>query len=75
MKLADIHVVALSRSDWVVKEDSGREFGHYATKSEAQAVGIKLASKRRTGLIVHDEDGKRVRSQANRSWIARLFGR
>jgi hypothetical protein len=75
MKLADIHVVALSRSDWVVKEDSGREFGHYATKSEAQAVGIKLARKRRTGLIVHDEDGKRVRSQPNRSWIARLFGR
>jgi len=43
--------------DWLVREDSGREFGHYPTRAEAESVGQKLALKRSVELVVHGERG------------------
>ena len=74
MSDANIYVTPVGERDWVVKEASGREFGHYATKSEAQSVGAKLAQKRKTRLVVDDEQGYRVRTQPARTWLGRLFG-
>jgi Protein of unknown function (DUF3072) len=36
---AKIYVIALAEHDWVVKDATGRELGHYSTKTEAQTVG------------------------------------
>ena len=33
-----IYVIALAERDWVVKDATGRELGHYSTKSEARAI-------------------------------------
>jgi Uncharacterized protein conserved in bacteria (DUF2188) len=74
MSDAAIYVTAVADRDWVVKEASGREFGHYATKSEAQTVGAKLARKRKTALVVDDEHGNRFRTKPARSWLGRPFG-
>jgi hypothetical protein len=70
-----IHVLPGEHPDWVVREDSGRELGHYPTRAAAKAVGFTLARKRRTELIVHDGAGKVRRSRPKKSWISRLLGR
>ena len=69
-----IHVLAGGDSDWVVREDGGRELGHYSTRAEAQAVGFKLARKRGVELVVND-GGEMQRSRPRKGWLARLFGR
>ena len=38
-----IHVEAKGERDWLVREDGGRELGHYPTQAEAKEVGHKLA--------------------------------
>jgi hypothetical protein len=53
-----ISVVAVAPYDWVVREDGGRELGHYLTRAEAVAVGRKLAQKRAVELVVQDASGK-----------------
>jgi len=70
-----IHVIAAAANDWIVREDGGREFGHYPTRREAEAVGRKLAQKRSAELVVQDVTGKRVRSRPRKGWLARLLGR
>ena len=70
-----IHVVMSGQYDWLVQEDGGRELGHYQTRSEAEAVGYKLARKRRVELVVDDGRGKMQRSRPRKGWFARLFGR
>src|SRR5262245_57856332 len=43
-----IQVLMRGEHDWLVREDGGgRELGHYPTRREAEAVGHKLARKRR----------------------------
>lgn len=69
-----IHVAAGGERDWIVREDGGRELGHYPTLEEAQAVGHKLARKRGVELVVND-GGKMQRSRPRKGWIGRLFGR
>lgn len=69
-----IHVVPGDHQDWIVREDGGRELGHYATQDAAKAVAYKLARKRATELHVHDGAGKIQRSRPKKSWLARLFG-
>jgi hypothetical protein len=54
-----IHVIAGEENDWIVREDGGRELGHYPTRKEAETVGHKLARKRDVELVVHDSTGMR----------------
>ena len=61
--------------DWIVNEDGGREFGHYASRTEAERVGRMLARKRRGALIVHDQDGTVQRANPAAGLFGRLFRR
>jgi hypothetical protein len=73
---ADIRVHSNTRSDWVVSDAvTGREFGHYRTAADAEAVGIKLARKRKSELVVVQESGREIRRRPKRVWVARLLGR
>jgi len=71
-----IHVLPGEHRDWIVREDGGRELGHYPTREAAEAVGHKLARKRRVELVVHeDAGGAPRRSRPRRGWLDRLLGR
>jgi hypothetical protein len=68
-----IEVRSLARDDWVVREDGGRELGHYP--SAKAAVGRKLARRRRAELLVYAQSGKlQARSRPGAGWLRRLFG-
>ena len=49
-----VHVQPRAQNDWVVTQDGGRELGYYPTKVEAEAVGYKIARKRKVELLVHN---------------------
>ena len=71
-----IHVLPGEHDDWVVREEGGRELGHYPTAKAAEAVGHKLALKRRVELVMHGKDGKvKSRSRPRKSWLRRLLGK
>ena len=70
-----IHVEARGERDWLVREDGGRELGHYPTRREAEAVGYKLARKRGVELVVEDARGKIRCYRPRRGLFVRLFGR
>jgi hypothetical protein len=70
-----ICVMPGGHQDWIVREEGGRELGHYPTREVAEAVGYKLARKRKTELVVYDRTGKMRRSRPTKSWFARFFGR
>jgi hypothetical protein len=74
MAQLSIHVVHLATDDWLVRENAGREFGHYATQQEAQDVGRQLARKRKAVLLVNGRSDGSAEG-ASRGWFARLFGR
>jgi Uncharacterized protein conserved in bacteria (DUF2188) len=42
-----IHIVPGEHQDWIVKEEAGRELGHYPSRAAAETVGHKLARKRK----------------------------
>jgi uncharacterized protein DUF2188 len=68
-----IHVVPDdSFDDWVVRDDSGRELGHYATRETAERVAQAVARKHRADVIVHFPDGRTNRVDSTRGWAARL---
>jgi hypothetical protein len=69
-----IHVEAKGERDWLVREDGGRELGHYPTQAEAKEVGHKLARKRRVELVVRDQGGRVQRSRPRKGWFVRIFG-
>ena len=70
-----VHVQPRAQNDWVVTQDGGRELGHYPTKFEAEAVGHKIARKRKVELRVYDRSGAiERRSRPRKSWFSRLFG-
>jgi hypothetical protein len=72
---SDIRVHSIARGDWVVSDAiTGREYGHYPTTADAEAVGIKLALKRKSELVVVQESGKEIRRRPKRGWFARLLG-
>jgi uncharacterized protein DUF2188 len=71
-----IHVLAVDASDWIVKEEGGRELGHYPSKEAAQAVAYKVARKRQVEVLIHGRGGKlEKRLRPSKGWINRLFGR
>ncbi len=57
-----IMILPNGERDWIVREDGGRELGHYPTRKEAEAVGRKIAHKR----------GVELRTAG---WFSRLLGR
>jgi uncharacterized protein DUF2188 len=70
-----VHVQPRAQNDWVVTQDGGRELGHCPTKVEAEAVGYKIARKRKVELLVHNGSGTvERRSRPRKSWLSRLFG-
>ena len=72
---ATIHVLPGQHGDWIVREEGGRELGHYPSRQAAEAVGHKLARKRQAELMILDRDGKvKRRSRPGRSWLGRLLG-
>jgi hypothetical protein len=59
---ATIHVVPDdSFDDWVVRDDSGREFGHYPTRETAELVAQAVARKSGAEIIIHLPDGRTSR--------------
>jgi hypothetical protein len=75
MNGANIHVIPNDSRDWVVKEEgTDRELGHYPTQADAEAVGLALARKRKSEVVIHSQDGKAHRRKARRGWLSRLFG-
>jgi hypothetical protein len=76
MAAAAIHVVPDdSFDDWVVRGDTGQEFGHYATREAAELVAQEIARKREADLVVHLPDGRTSRRSFKKGWVARLLGR
>jgi hypothetical protein len=75
MPRSSIHVAPVGPKDWVVKEEGGREYGHYPTQHEAADVARKLARKYKVEMVVQDRNGKVHRSKVSKGWLARLFGR
>jgi hypothetical protein len=56
---ATIHVVPDdSFDDWVVRDDSGREFGHYPPRETAELVAQVVARKSGAEIIIHLPDGR-----------------
>ena len=75
MAQAPIHINYIADNDWVVREDSGRERGHYSNRHDAESVGRLLARKRKAALMIHEPTGDVRTERASPSgWIARLFG-
>ena len=71
-----IHVVPDdSFEDWVVRDDNGDEFGHYATREAAELVAQAIARKCGNELVVHLPDGRMSRKSFANGWAARLLWR
>jgi hypothetical protein len=72
----EVHVQPRGHDDWVVSQKGGREYGHYPTKFEAEAVGYKIARKQKAELLVHNHLGAvERRLRPAKGWLRRLFGR
>jgi hypothetical protein len=74
MAKATIRVHPKANDDWIVNEDGGRAFGHYASRTEAERVGRMLARRRRTELVVQDQQGNLRRGKVSSGVIGRQFG-
>ena len=71
---ADIEVRACGADDWRVAEQGGRELGHYPSRQVAEAVGRKLARKRRVALLMFAADGRlTAQTRPGAGWLRRLF--
>jgi len=76
MATSPIEVRPAGDDDWVVREQGGRELGHYPTAKAAKDVAEKLARKRRAELLIYAGNGRvERRSRPGRGWLGRLFGR
>ena len=71
-----IHVLPGDHQDWIVREDRGRELGHYPSKQAAEIVGRKLATKRKVEVVIYGPGGTvQKRSRPRKGIFAKLFGR
>jgi hypothetical protein len=61
--------------DWTVREEDGREHGHFPTREAAELVARPLARERQGVLVVHLPDGRTSRKSFVRGRIARLLAR
>lgn len=70
-----IRVQPSDHQDWVVREESGRELGHYPSQEAAAAVAHKVARKRGSDLLIYSQGGDVTkRTRPSKGWFARLFG-
>lgn len=74
MSAKSIQVVPVRPDDWMVREESGRELGHYPSQQEALHVARKLASTRGARLLIRDPSGEARAERAPKGIFARLFG-
>jgi hypothetical protein len=66
---AAIHVIPDDAfDDWIVRDNDGRELGHYATREAAELVGEAVARKRGGTLMVHLPDGRTQRRSFATVW-------
>jgi hypothetical protein len=76
MAAAAIHVVPDDNfEDWIVRDDKGHVFGHFATREVAEPVAEEIARAGETDLVIHLPDGTTSRKSFARGWLARLFGK
>jgi hypothetical protein len=75
MKGADIHVIENDSRDWLVRENGGRELGHYTSRTEAETVGAALAKKRKSELVIRPKSGTEHRRKPRQGLWSRLFGK
>jgi hypothetical protein len=72
--LPSIEIVPLSPHYWVVREEGGRDFGHYTNPAQAEAIGRALARKRNWDLVIHPvASGIPIREKP-KGWFRRWFG-
>jgi hypothetical protein len=75
MATAAIHIVPDdSFEDWIVRDDKGQVFGHYATRESAEIAAEPIARNRGDELVIHLPDGRTSRKSFKKGWAARLFG-
>jgi len=71
-----IHVVPDDNfEDWVVRTNVGNELGRYATREAAELAAQAIAQDQKVELVVHLPDGKTIRRNFARGWMARFFSR
>jgi hypothetical protein len=64
---AAVHVLPDdSFDDWIVREDGGREIGHFPTREAAELAARPLAQRREGELVVHLPDGRTIRQSFTR---------
>jgi hypothetical protein len=60
---AALHIIPDDRfDDWIVRDDSGYELGHYPTREAAELVAQALARKLGGDIVVHLPDGRTNRT-------------
>jgi len=63
MAASALHIVPDdSFDDWIVRDDSGRELGHYPTREAAELVAQALARKLEGEIVIHFPDGRTSRT-------------
>jgi Uncharacterized protein conserved in bacteria (DUF2188) len=56
--------------DWIVRDDGGRELGHYPTREAAELVAQDFARKHGGTVVIHLPDGR----SESKSFKKRLAG-
>jgi hypothetical protein len=75
MTITAIHVMPDDNfDDWIVQDDSGRDFGRYPTREAAELAAYPLAQTRCGELVIHLPDGRTSRQSFATGWGA-LFSR
>jgi uncharacterized protein DUF2188 len=71
-----IHIVPDDAfDDWVVREDGGRELGHFPTREAAEVVAREIARKCEGTLVIELPDGRRECTSFAKSWLDRWLAR
>ena len=61
--------------DWIVRDDNGRELGHYPTREAAELFAEPMVRRCRSDLIIHLPDGRLQRKSFAGGWLDRPLGR
>jgi hypothetical protein len=76
MSAGAIHVVPNdSFEDWIVRDDKGTVFGHYATEDTAELIAAAIARRCGDDLVIHLPDGRTKSKSFARGWFANWFSR
>ena len=61
--------------DWVVRDESGHELGHYPTREAAELAARPVARQCGGELIIRLPDGRTTRERFDTGWAARWLSR